>query len=114
MDERLKEVARRLVEQREEQGSRLRYSAEVKRDAIAVLALARQRGRTTSSVAQALGVSVESLRRWVTGEAEPAGFRPVRVQPHGGAATVSVVSPGGFRIEGLDLAAAASVLRLLG
>jgi hypothetical protein len=65
-------------------------------------------------VAGQLGISVETLTRWAAFEHKPTGFRSVRLRADSDTATVTVVSPGGFRAEGLDVATAASLLRLLG
>ena len=65
-------------------------------------------------MAQALGVSGWSLSRWVKGSRWRAGFRPVEVveapEPRRDESKVVVVSPQGYRIEGLDVE---GVVRLL-
>ncbi len=114
MDERLRGLGERLAAERGASGRRLRYSAAVKRDVIAAVVLARESGLVTSRAAAALGLSIDTLRRWFAGGTEQGGLRPVHVRGGGEPAAVTVTSPAGFRVEGLDLATAASLLRLLG
>lgn len=91
-----------------------RYPAEMK--AIAV-ALAEERGaEPLSRVASELGVSELSLQRWLE-QGEPARFRPVEVEmesigaPAGG---LVLITPRGYRVEGLEAESLASLLRVLG
>lgn len=77
----------------------------------------RRQGDDVRSIAGALGVSAESIRRW-TGAAGPGRARalvPIVVRDDGPASTglLSVTSPGGYRVEGLTVATAASLLRAL-
>lgn len=113
MEERLRELGSGLAIERAGSGRRLRYSAETKREVIAAATLARAGGLATKSIAHLLGMDAETLRRWLATGSEPARLRPVRVRPEVGAGALSVISPGGFRVEGLDVASAASLLRLL-
>ena len=71
-----------------------------------VLAYARREraaGRSWARIAHAVGLSAGALKNW---SQTPAPEVP-------GAALV-VVSPGGYRIEGLDLTTATALLRALG
>jgi transposase-like protein len=81
-------------------------------------------GATYRAVASALGIHAESARRWhVTAGAgvAPAALVPVEVVAGEVVAdevppprTVAVISPAGFRIDGLTLAEAAALLREIG
>jgi hypothetical protein len=71
-------------------------------------------------MAKELGVDFETLRRWVRnaeGEPQPAGPRSelvaVQVVDERATRSVSVISPGGFRVDGLSLAEAVAMLRAL-
>lgn len=76
-------------------------------------------GAGIAEVARDLGTTSASLRIWME-HAEPE-FRPVQVvgplPPWAGDRSrpvLSVVTPRGFRLEGLDVLAAARLLQLLG
>jgi len=90
-----------------------------------VVTYARRRhaaGWTWEDVARELGVACSALRRWVeAGEEErPGALVPVSVRglaiPGSGrtGSTLTLVSPAGYRLEGLDLASAAKLLEELG
>jgi len=72
-------------------------------------------GASIRDIATTLGVHGESVRRWLQSRTAAAALVPVEVvagptEP----GTVVVVSPAGFRIEGLSVAAAAALLREVG
>jgi transposase-like protein len=92
----------------------MRYSAGLKQEVVAAASDARSAGRAVRAIASRRGVRVTTLRRWLGTPEAGGGFRVVRVQRGRTRAGVSLVSPAGFRIEGLDLGAAATLLRLLG
>jgi predicted transcriptional regulator len=88
-------------------------SAELKRRAAAWIVKERAAGRTVSELARELGIVAGTVLRWSAG-ASVRQMVPVRVVADAaGAKTVSVVSPSGFRIEGVTLAEATLVLREL-
>jgi hypothetical protein len=66
-------------------------------------------------VARAVGVSVGSLRNWRREPARPPrALVPIVVTaPAPPASALTVVVPGGYRVEGLDVATAAALLRRL-
>lgn len=72
----------------------------------------RAAGRTVAELAAELGISAGTVLRW-SNDAVRA-IVPVHVVPDATVATVAVVSPTGFRVEGLSLADAVRVLRELG
>lgn len=93
-----------------------RYSAALRRLAVAVVE--EHRDEPLSRIARQLGVSVVSLQRWVE-QAQPARFRPVQVrldaEPEAPAAgAVVLITPRGYRVEGLDAAGLAALLGRLG
>ena len=80
----------------------------------------RGRGRVWREIAQAVGLSTSVLSRWTQGKAERirskgvrATLAPVRVRPDAGG-TVAIVSPNGFRTDGLSIEQAAALLAQLG
>lgn len=73
-------------------------------------------GDRVADIAAELGLAEGTVLRW-SGEAKPAPTRalvPVEVVPDPAARTVSIVSPSGFRVDGLSLLEAAALLRALG
>ena len=77
----------------------------------------RRQGDDVRSIAGALGVSAESIRRWTraAGPGRARALVPIVVRDDGPASTglLAVTSPGGYRVEGLTVATAASLLRAL-
>ncbi len=89
-----------------------------------VLVATRQRragGASVATLAEALGLSVETLRRWlgtdVEGQPRAGHPRPMPVAVIGDAAqsrgALSLVTPSGFRVEGLSVETAAELLARL-
>ena len=73
-------------------------------------------GVRKSVVLRALGISDGTLSKWLGKDfTKEKGFRRVTVRPgslsDGG---LQIVTPGGYRIEGLSVASAAALLRALG
>ena len=84
----------------------------MRRRAIALTLLGRERGLSTWRVAQELGLGVQALQSWI--EEGPRGFRAVSVESGLGAvAGPVVVTRHGHRIEGLDVAGVAELLSRL-
>lgn len=96
--------------------------------AVRYLAYALEKGETVKAVVERLGVSEPTLQAWRRGqtpgskarrsEQKAAPLVPVVVHPRKeegprAAATFAVVSPQGFRVEGLGLEEAAQLLRRL-
>jgi hypothetical protein len=85
--------------------------AELKSRASAWIAARRGEGRKVAALAAELGIAAGTVLRWSEGSARV--LVPVRVVPDADE-RVSVVSPCGFRIEGLSLTDAVRILRELG
>lgn len=76
----------------------------------------RAAGAAITEIASALGVKRHTLGAWTLAPEAPAsrpGFVPVRVVDEPASARIVVYGPGGLRVEGLDLAALAELLRRL-
>ena len=106
-----------------ELGKRWRCPAELRFRVVAYARQCRERGEPVSDIAIRLGLVESTLARWLRrGRAEEAtaGFRPVAIVPVGGVsgadqvAALTLVTPGGCRVEGLDVESAAYLLRVLG
>jgi hypothetical protein len=90
-------------------------------DAVRVQVVAytrRQRaaGQSWARIADRVGLSIGSLKNWWSTPPRARTFVPVEVvaAPAGPTAVLVVVSPGGYRVEGLDLPTASALLRALG
>ena len=65
------------------------------------------------AIARDLGVSLVTLRRWVT-RRRPPRFRKVELARDRSEVSGAVlVTPSGFRVEGLDIAGMAALIRAL-
>jgi hypothetical protein len=68
-------------------------------------------------VAADLGISALSLQRWLE-QGEPARFRPVEVEPESVSISrergLVLITPRGYRVEGLEAEELSSLLRVLG
>jgi predicted transcriptional regulator len=89
-------------ENRDRRGGHRRYSARLQQQAVAYWTARADAGDGLQEVASALGLTRQTLRRWMAG----ARFRPVQVDaaptmtPGG---VVVVITDAGIRVEGLDL-----------
>lgn len=90
-----------------------RYPAELR--ALAVAVAQERREEPLARVAADLGVSAVSLQRWLE-QGEPAGFRPVEIEPSPVATLargLALITPRGYRVEGLEAGVLVSLLRVL-
>jgi hypothetical protein len=78
----------------------------------------RAAGVSMRTIAAALGVAPESIRRWTQPPATPStALVPVQVvadRPTGAIPPLTLVSPRGFRVEGLGVADVGALLAALG
>ena len=86
----------------------------------AIAAYAREErggGASCGAIAERLGVSAESIRRWVrtrlARDGMAGGLVPVHVVAEAGVKTLTVRSPTGYRVEGLSVEETAALLRRL-
>jgi len=107
---------------RHERGRGKRYDVALKRRVQAWISRRRHAGASLASIGAEVGLCLETVRRWLRADLASPGKRlarrsalvPVRVVDEPRAVrTVSVVSPSGFRVDGLALAEAAAMLRAL-
>lgn len=99
-------------------GRGTRYPEDLRQEAIALARMGMLAGKSLGSVAEELGLGPATLTRWLGrgGAGEP--LRPVEVQREeeepGQAPSLVVVTPSGWRIEGLRLVDLAELVRALG
>jgi len=94
--------------------SQIRYPEDLRAEIIAVARAGRTAGRSLYRLAREIGVSAPTLMEWLRrpahGQLRQVAVAPVPVTPTGPTSPV-LVTPYGFRIEGLDLAGLITVLR---
>lgn len=88
-----------------ERGRGKRYPAELRAGVLSFSLTERSRGRSWSEIADDLGLGVPTLMRWCSGQRA----LPVVVK-HAETSTLSVVTPSGWRIEGVTLSQVAELL----
>lgn len=92
---------------------RWRCPAPLKQEIVALTEKRRAEGAPIMTIARELGVSESGLNRWL--QKTSGGIRPVRVVEQPAAKDELVlVTPGGYRLEGLSPVSAADLLRRLG
>ena len=96
----------------------VRYPASLRREILGFARHRRSAGESLKEIARDLGLPWQTLHRWL--ERSPRRrFRPVAVvasppESADSGPAITIVSPQGFRVEGLDLASAADLLKRLG
>jgi hypothetical protein len=95
-------------------GQGRRYGAGVRARIARVVKEMREGGASWRDVGEALGVPLETVRRiCVEREGSRAGFVAVEVAPENRRGEISLVTPGGHRVEGLDVETVAVLLARL-
>jgi transposase-like protein len=90
--------------------SQVRYPDELRAEVIAVARAGRTAGRSLHRLAREIGVSAPTLMEWLRRPAR-GQLRQVAVAPAPVTTNPVLVTPHGFRIEGLDLVGLVTVLR---
>jgi hypothetical protein len=114
-----RQVAARLRAQLEGLGPRhqgARIPTRLRAEIIAHARAWRAAGASMRAIAAALGVAPESIRRWTQPTLAPA-LVPVQIvaeRPAARTTLLTLVSPRGFRVEGLGLADVGALLAALG
>lgn len=92
---------------------RWRCPARLRAEIVEFTQARRREGVSVMKVARELGMSESGLSRWL--QKGRARLRPVRViEEPSGRGHLVLVTPGGYRLEGLSASCAADVLRRLG
>lgn len=102
---------------RHEKGRGKRYPADLKRRVTAYALRQRDAGATYEAIAETLGLAFETVRRWcmavTPSDERPPMLVPVEVVAEA-RSPVTIISPSGYRLEGLEPAEAVAALRALG
>ena len=98
-------------------GRGVRYPEDLQQEAVSYAKARRQRGDSLLAISRDLGVPYVTLSRWFQRAHDPE-FRRVEIVPSGpsamgSAAGVTITTPSGIRIEGLDLESLIALLRRL-
>jgi len=112
-----KELARiRRMVAAHKPGRGRRYKADVRREVARYARRRRDQGATWATIADEVGLWFETVRRWCARMAQStASIVPVEVVIETETtAPVVIVSPSGYRLEGLEPAEAVAALRALG
>ncbi len=115
MKSRLETLGRQLAESRDgRKGPAVRYPRALRDAAARQAAEGLEAGQSFSAIARCLGVAPGTLERWGASAPEQR-FRPIEVEEGTSTAssTITLVTPSGFRFEGLDPAQAADLLARL-
>ena len=110
-------LARAAVAALGPRGRTSRIPDAVRAEVLAYAHRERAAGRSWAGIAAAVGLSAGALKNWSQTPAPARRLVPVAVAtpaPAGPGPALVVVSPGGYRVEGLDLPTATALLRALG
>jgi hypothetical protein len=97
-----------------ERGRGKRFSAELRERVIEIGARRRAEGASWQRIGGELGMNYETVRRWCV-ERKPSTLRRIEIVPTEPelSRAISIVSPGGFRAEGLTVRDAVMMLATL-
>ncbi len=113
MDKEAVKLRRELL--RLETGRGKQYPAELRQRVVTWAARRHEQGASWETIKAELGQKFDTVPRWCLLAQSSRALVPVHVVPASAASrTVSVVSPAGFRVDGLAITEAAALLRELG
>ena len=92
--------------------TRWRCPAPLREEIVGFTQERRREGVSVKKIATQLGMSESGLNRWL--QKADGRLRPVRVIEKSSSRDLVLVTPGGYRLEGLSSSSAADVLRRLG
>jgi hypothetical protein len=100
-------------------GTAVRYTPELRRQAVDIVRIRMAGGMSLAAAARLLGLRSRTVALWLRKHPQ-SRFRPVAVGVHGpsrfpdpGSWPVVLITPQGFRVEGLDAKDVAAVVRSL-
>jgi hypothetical protein len=114
MTDRAAEYKTNLADIRKRGGQRWRTPAGLREEIVAWASGLRSSGHGIGEIAAAIGLSESALRRWMTPTEADGKMRRVSVRGSHGSlvgAALSLVTPAGYRLEGLSIDQAVEVLR---
>ncbi len=93
-------------------GTAIRYTPALRRRAVVIARKGRGAGVAVAAVARDLGVRPRALRLWLQSPAR-LRLRRVAIAPVAAVERPVLITPQGFRVEGLDAAGLVALLRAL-
>jgi transposase len=94
-----------------------RYPIELKARLVAFARARRSEGGSWATIADELGLTFETVRRWCVGNSpttKRTAMRAVEIVADAAPHALAVVSPSGLRVEGITIDDAVALLRALG
>lgn len=114
MDARDRRLREQILKIQADKGNRSRrYPRHLRDEIIACAEEGRAQGTTLSVVARRLGLPAHTLYGWLSASEERPAFHPVRVLPGSTSSSPVLVTPQGYRIEGLEVSSLVALLREL-
>ncbi len=104
---------RKAVARRGTVEPRLRYTAELRAEAVAYTRMRLAAGGTLTTVSRELGVAASTLQAWLTAEQSSPAFRSVEITDDAPRSALVVYGPCGLRVEGLDVATLIELIQRL-
>jgi transposase-like protein len=114
MDEKLRAFRKRAREENRGSEKRRRYSRELREEAVAYVARRKRAGASVERIASELGVSSVSLSRWSRARENSVSLVPVEIVANDERSCLSLLTPRGYRVEGLSEASAVRLVERLG
>ncbi len=114
--ERAAEFRSRLSELRERGAKRWRTPGPLRAEIVTWARGLQATGYGVEAIAREIALTGSTLRRWLRAGEEEGGFRRVRLRASAkrpGSGGLALVSPGGYRLEGLSLEEAVDAIRRL-
>ena len=88
------------------------YSTEAREFALSFAETQKASGVSRKSVSETLGISNQTLVNWMGHPgSKKSGMRPVSIENGAAKGELHIVTPSGYRVEGLTVETAASLLR---
>ncbi len=108
-------AARRAILKLGDRGRTTRIPRAVREQVLRYAAGERAKGKSWSAIGEKVGVSATALQRWTATNSQRRAAVPVTVvaEPAPVARSVTLISPSGYRVEGLRIEQALQVLREL-
>lgn len=114
MDEQLRVFRERSRQENRGSKKRRRYSQELREEAVAYVERRKREGASVERIASELGVSSVSLSRWSRAMGNTKSLVPVEIVANEDPSRLSLLTPRGYRLEGLSEASAVRLLERLG
>jgi hypothetical protein len=108
-------AVRRAISSLGDRGRTTRIPRAIRRQVLSYAMVERSKGKSWRAIGEEVGVSATALQRWAARNGEQRAAIPVRVvpEPRADSRSITLISPSGYRIEGLAMEQALQALREL-